>query len=83
MLSGQVATPRSVSGVTTAPSRMPISTKQTRASHSGTFIGRPQQRRDGDRQHRARHQPRRKADHREGDAAGERDHQRLGDRKMS
>ncbi len=41
MLSGQVAMPRSVAGVTTAPNRMPISTKHTRASDSGTFVGRP------------------------------------------
>ena len=41
MLSGQAAMPRSVAGVTTAPSRMPISTKHTRASGSGTCVGRP------------------------------------------
>jgi hypothetical protein len=41
MLSGHVAMPRSVSGVTTAPSRIPISTKHTRASGIGIFIGRP------------------------------------------
>ena len=41
MLSGQVATPRNVSGVTIAPSRMPIIRKQRRATGSGTFIGRP------------------------------------------
>ena len=39
-LSGQVVMPARVSGVTTAPSSMPISTKQIRASHSGTRVGR-------------------------------------------
>ncbi len=32
--------PCSVSGVTTEPSEMPISTKMTRVSQSGIFIGR-------------------------------------------
>src|SRR5262245_9190076 len=41
MLKGQVATPLSVSGVTTAPSRMPTRTKHRRASGSGICIGRP------------------------------------------
>ncbi len=41
MLAGQVAIPSSVSGVTTAPSNMPTSTKHNRASTCGTFIGRP------------------------------------------
>ena len=41
MLSGQVAMPWSVSGVTIAPSRMPTSTKQTRWNDLGTRIGRP------------------------------------------
>ena len=40
MLTGQVATPLIVCGVTTAPSRMPITTKQTRASGAGTLTGR-------------------------------------------
>ena len=41
MLAGQVATPRSVSGVTTAPSRMPMITEQNRASTSGSLTGLP------------------------------------------
>ena len=41
MLSGQSAMPWSVAGVTTAPRSMPMITKQTRASGSGIFIGRP------------------------------------------
>src|SRR4029453_2832970 len=41
MLSGQVATPLSVAGVTPAPSRMPTSTKHRRASGSGICMGRP------------------------------------------
>ena len=41
MLSGQVAMPWSVSGVTMAPSRMPISTRHTRVTGAGTCIGRP------------------------------------------
>jgi len=40
-LSGQVVIPVSVSGVTTAPSSMPISMKHRRASHSGILVGRP------------------------------------------
>ena len=40
-LSGQVATPFSVSGVTAPPSEIPISTKTTRASGAGIVIGRP------------------------------------------
>ena len=40
-LSGQDAIPCSVSGVTTAPKSIPISTKQTRASGNGTRTGRP------------------------------------------
>src|SRR6516162_8890212 len=41
MLSGQVAIPCKVSGVTTAPSRMPITTNATCASGTGIVIGRP------------------------------------------
>jgi len=41
MLAGQVATPRNVSGVTTAPSRMPMITAQNLASASGSLTGRP------------------------------------------
>src|SRR5438067_394723 len=41
MLTGQAAIPWSVSGVTTAPSRMPTRTKHTRASGIGTRTGRP------------------------------------------
>ena len=52
-LSGQVATPFSVSGVTAPPSEMPISTKTTRASGVGIVIGRPGQRGDGDGDHRS------------------------------
>ena len=40
-LAGQVAIPFSVSGVTTAPSSIPIMMKQMRASGIGTFMGRP------------------------------------------
>ena len=40
-LKGQVAIPDSVVGVTTAPSSVPMMTKQTRANNSGIFIGRP------------------------------------------
>src|SRR5258708_35219344 len=40
-LSGQVATPLSVSGVTTAPSRIPTRTKHRRASGGGTFTALP------------------------------------------
>src|SRR6266849_3874041 len=41
MLSGQVAMPRKVSGVTTPPIAIPSTTEQTRASGLGTRIGRP------------------------------------------
>ena len=41
MLSGQSAMPRSISGFTTDPSRMPTSTKDTRATGGGTSMGRP------------------------------------------
>ena len=41
MLSGQSAMPRSISGFTTDPSRMPTSTKHTRATAAGTSMGRP------------------------------------------
>ena len=41
MLSGKVARPLSVSGVTTAPSEMPTRTEITRDSGTGTCIGRP------------------------------------------
>ena len=40
-LSGQAAIPLSVSGVTTAPSRIPTRTKHTRAIGTGIFMGRP------------------------------------------
>ena len=40
-LSGQAAIPFSVSGVTTAPSRIPTSTKHSRAIGTGIFMGRP------------------------------------------
>src|SRR5271165_6962234 len=40
MLTGQVAKLLIVSGVITAPSCMPITTKQTRASGAGTLTGR-------------------------------------------
>ena len=40
-LKGHAAIPLSVSGVTTAPSRIPTSTKQRRASDAGIFTGRP------------------------------------------
>src|SRR4051812_32972415 len=40
-LSGQVATPRIVSGVTIAPNRVPIMTKATRVTGAGTRVGRP------------------------------------------
>ena len=41
MLSGYVAIPCNVSGVTTAPSDMPISTKMARINNVGISIGRP------------------------------------------
>src|SRR6185312_4062474 len=41
MLAGHVATPLSVSGVTTVPSTMPMATKHSRARPNGTFMGRP------------------------------------------
>ena len=40
-LSGQVTIPLSVSGVTTAPSRIPTSTKHKRATDSGIFTAQP------------------------------------------
>ena len=40
-LSGQVATPRRVSGVTAPPSEIPIRMKSTRAAGAGTSMGRP------------------------------------------
>ncbi len=40
-LSGQVATPLSVSGVTTAPRRMPTMMKHGRARLAGIVTGRP------------------------------------------
>jgi len=41
MLAGYFAMPSSMSGVITEPSQMPSSTKTTRASGTGTSIGRP------------------------------------------
>ena len=52
-LSGQVAIPLSVSGVTAPPSEIPISTKTTRASGAGIVIGRPASAASADRDHRA------------------------------
>ena len=40
-LNGQVATPLSVSGVTTAPKRMPTMMKHGRARLTGIVMGRP------------------------------------------
>ena len=69
--------PCSVSGVTIAPSRMPISTKQTRAIGFGTGIWRPSERGDRHRQHRSGDEAGRNPELRQGDAARRGDQQGL------
>jgi hypothetical protein len=75
MLSGHVTMPPSVSGVTIAPRRMPISTKQTRASGVGTCIWRPASAAIATASTEPGHQAGRNPEFCEGDTAGRGDQQ--------
>ena len=77
-LSGHVAMLRNVSGVTIAPSSMPISTKHMRATVDGTRIGRPASAAMATASTEPETSPAGMCEKRERDAAGSRGQQRLG-----